>query len=274
VKDPRLLSIGEFAAATQLSLKALRLYDEQRILRPEKIDPTSGYRYYRREQVPLGRLIRTLRAMSLPLANIAQLADADGPTAERLLSRFAGEIDLRYAREKRAWQQALLQLRGAGCDETLAVEDRTRPGMTVVVRRFLADRVHLIERLRAQMAGARAELQQLRVQVLESAWCRFIEPLSDEEVQMELLLPVAAPRTVPRELTFWQLPPARCAAVPADPDGLQRGDITAAFDELFDWLDRNGHRAIDVPWLSLTDQCAGSSAELLWAYEPRSGSAR
>lgn len=30
----RLLSIGEFAAATQLSLKPLRLYDEQRLLHP------------------------------------------------------------------------------------------------------------------------------------------------------------------------------------------------------------------------------------------------
>ena len=51
--DPprRLLSIGEFAAATQLSLKALRLYDEQCLLRPATVDAATGYRYYRHERI-------------------------------------------------------------------------------------------------------------------------------------------------------------------------------------------------------------------------------
>ena len=74
----RLLSIGEFAAATQLSLKALRLYDEQQLLRPARIDSASGYRYYRSDQVSIGRLIRTLRDMGLPLADIARVAVAEG----------------------------------------------------------------------------------------------------------------------------------------------------------------------------------------------------
>ena len=56
----RLLSIGEFAAATQLSQKALRIYDEQRLLVPARIDTATGYRYYSSDQVPLGRLVRTL----------------------------------------------------------------------------------------------------------------------------------------------------------------------------------------------------------------------
>lgn len=39
-----MLSIGGFASATQLSLKALRLYDQLGILKPRYVDGDSGYR--------------------------------------------------------------------------------------------------------------------------------------------------------------------------------------------------------------------------------------
>ena len=42
-----LLPIGQFAAASQLSHKALRLYAERGLLPPAWVDPDSGYRYYR-----------------------------------------------------------------------------------------------------------------------------------------------------------------------------------------------------------------------------------
>lgn len=77
-----LVSIGQFAAASRLSLKALRLYDENGLLPPARVDPDSGYRYYRLEQVWQATTIRLLRRAGMPLAEIrAFLAD---PTASRL----------------------------------------------------------------------------------------------------------------------------------------------------------------------------------------------
>ena len=270
----RLLSIGEFAAATQLSPKALRLYDEQQLLRPAKIDEASGYRYYRSDQVSLGRLIRTLRDMSLPLADIARIVVVDGASAERLLSQFAGELDSRYAREKRAFGHALLLLRGARRADVLTVEARTRPAMTVVVRSFLTDRAHFLERMRAHVAAARVTLKEARLRPLHEPYCRLIEPLSDEEAQIELLSPVEASSAIPGELTFRHLTPAHCAVVSTDGMSLQGAEFSAAFDAMFDWFDRNGFRAMDVPWLSHTGRDFKASAELLWAYEPGPGSAR
>jgi DNA-binding transcriptional MerR regulator len=94
----RLLSIGEFAAATQLSLKALRLYDEQRLLRPATIDTTNGYRYYRHDQIETGRLIRLLRDMELPLAAVADIVANDITSAEAVLRQFAQDLEQRFAR--------------------------------------------------------------------------------------------------------------------------------------------------------------------------------
>jgi DNA-binding transcriptional MerR regulator len=45
------MSSGALAARTRLTHKALRLYDEQGLLRPAPVDPRSGYRSYAPEQV-------------------------------------------------------------------------------------------------------------------------------------------------------------------------------------------------------------------------------
>jgi DNA-binding transcriptional MerR regulator len=77
-----LMPIGEFAAASLLSQKALRLYGEKGLLPPAWVDPDSGYRYYRLDQLHTATLIAMLRRSGMSLAEIrAFLRD---PTVERL----------------------------------------------------------------------------------------------------------------------------------------------------------------------------------------------
>ena len=71
-----LMSIGQFAAASRLSPKALRLYDENGLLAPAVVDADSGYRYYRLAQLRDATLIGLLRRAGMPLVDIrAFLAD-------------------------------------------------------------------------------------------------------------------------------------------------------------------------------------------------------
>ena len=49
--DDTWLSIGEFAARTGLTPKALRLYDKRELLCPADMDPSTGYRRYSVDQV-------------------------------------------------------------------------------------------------------------------------------------------------------------------------------------------------------------------------------
>ncbi|WP_249714112.1 MerR family transcriptional regulator [Rhizomonospora bruguierae] len=62
-----LLSIGGFAIVSGLSITALRHYDEVGILLPACVDPVTGYRRYRPEQVEQARLIRALRQLEMPV---------------------------------------------------------------------------------------------------------------------------------------------------------------------------------------------------------------
>jgi DNA-binding transcriptional MerR regulator len=77
-----LLSIGEFADASRLSQKALRLYGENGLLPPAWVDPDSGYRYYRPDQLRTATLIAFLRRAGMPLNEIRSFLR--GPSVDRL----------------------------------------------------------------------------------------------------------------------------------------------------------------------------------------------
>lgn len=66
-----LFSIGDVAKLFHLSVSSLRHYEEVGLLTPEYIDPNSGYRYYGARQFEVLNSIRYLRALDMPLTEIA-----------------------------------------------------------------------------------------------------------------------------------------------------------------------------------------------------------
>jgi DNA-binding transcriptional MerR regulator len=77
------LSRGEFARASGLSPKALRLYERSGLLVPHRVG-AGGYRTYLGAQVERARRIRLLRQMDMPLAVVAEvMAQQGGQALER-----------------------------------------------------------------------------------------------------------------------------------------------------------------------------------------------
>lgn len=68
-----MLKIGEFSKLSRVSVRMLRHYDEKGLLHPAAIDPASGYRYYREEQLLTAGRIAALRDMGFGVAAIGQL---------------------------------------------------------------------------------------------------------------------------------------------------------------------------------------------------------
>jgi len=77
------LSVGRFATMTHLSVKTLRHYHQVGLLEPAEVDPRTGYRYYSLEQLPTAQLIRRLRDLRMPVADVRAV----------LVARSAGERD-------------------------------------------------------------------------------------------------------------------------------------------------------------------------------------
>ncbi|RDU24042.1 MerR family transcriptional regulator [Anaerosacchariphilus polymeriproducens] len=68
-----MFKIGEFSKLTQVSIRMLRYYDETGLLKPAKIDPFTGYRFYSVEQIPILHKIIFLRDTGF---NVAEILDA------------------------------------------------------------------------------------------------------------------------------------------------------------------------------------------------------
>lgn len=71
-----LFTIGEIAALFSVNIHTLRYYDEYGILKPEKTDPQTGYRYYSTRQFERLNTIKYLRALGMPLAKIAHFFES------------------------------------------------------------------------------------------------------------------------------------------------------------------------------------------------------
>jgi DNA-binding transcriptional MerR regulator len=69
--------IGDFSRLMQVTVKALRHYDRLGLLRPDHIDPESGYRYYTSTQAPRLHRILALKDLGFSLEQIGHLLDAD-----------------------------------------------------------------------------------------------------------------------------------------------------------------------------------------------------
>lgn len=82
----KLFSIGDVAKLFHLSVSSLRHYEAAGLLQPEWVDPQTGYRHYSTRQFEVLNTIRYLRALDMPLPEIADfLRDRDvGRMEEKL----------------------------------------------------------------------------------------------------------------------------------------------------------------------------------------------
>ncbi len=88
-----LLTIGSFARASRLSPKALRLYDELGLLRPARVDPLSGYRFYDPRQLEQARLVAWLRRIGMPLARIRVVCELPAAAAAKEVTAYWSQVE-------------------------------------------------------------------------------------------------------------------------------------------------------------------------------------
>jgi DNA-binding transcriptional MerR regulator len=95
------MSIGRFARSTGLSIGALRHYAEIGLLRPARVDPDTGYRYYAEEQLDTARLIAVLRDVDVPLGLIREVLDLSPVLIRAKLTQHRADLDATIWRQQR-----------------------------------------------------------------------------------------------------------------------------------------------------------------------------
>ena len=72
-----MFKIGDFSRLSLVSVKALRYYDELGLLKPARVDESTGYRYYSASQLTRLNRILVLKDLGLSLQQIALLLDQE-----------------------------------------------------------------------------------------------------------------------------------------------------------------------------------------------------
>jgi DNA-binding transcriptional MerR regulator len=91
--------VGELAARTGLTVRTLHHYDEIGLLRPER-RTSSGHRLYGEAEVERLQRIVSLRAVGLPLEEIAQVLDGADGMLDRVLGRQVEHLRMRITRDR------------------------------------------------------------------------------------------------------------------------------------------------------------------------------
>lgn len=132
------MSIGDFSRATKLSAKTLRFYHQVGLLLPARVEPSNGYRFYEAEQISDSQVIRSFRAMDMPVGLIRDiLSTPSGPGRDQLIEGHLARMELRLE----ATRSAVASLRSMLDPSTIPFEIRLRslPPINAVVIRETID---------------------------------------------------------------------------------------------------------------------------------------
>jgi DNA-binding transcriptional MerR regulator/effector-binding domain-containing protein len=97
------LTVGDFSRITHLSVKTLRHYHQVGLLEPATVNPDTGYRYYSDEQIPAAQVIRRLRALEMPVAEVKAVLSAPvGLARNSLIAAHLDRLEAELAQTRAA----------------------------------------------------------------------------------------------------------------------------------------------------------------------------
>jgi len=267
-----LLSIGNFASMTRLSIKALRLYDQLGILQPLHIDPQSGYRYYGVDQVLGARMIRNMRDMDMPLATIRRML------AVLPVSQAQAELLVRQHLETR--ERQLEQIRWQDRQFTKILKpEANKMNLEVVVKDIPSQQIisitrrHTVDGLGKQEEmdiGALFGLaNEQGAQPMGAPFGIYHGPVSEiEDGPVETCIAVNGKIEGRGEIEVKQLEGGKGASVIITGDQCHYPELLAAYDAGADWIQKNGYEMVGSPreiWY--TGPGPDAKWEIVWLFK-------
>ena len=146
--------MGDFSRATHLSVKTLRHYHEVGLLAPATVNPDTGYRYYSDAQIPAAQVIRRLRDLGMPVAEVkAVLAAPDAPARNALIASHLDRLETELAQTRAAVESLRNLLQPP--DGATAIEHRSVPATAAAAIGAVVGRADIL----AWWQGALGELR-------------------------------------------------------------------------------------------------------------------
>ena len=239
------MQIGDFSKLSLVSVKALRYYDEIGLLKPERVDEFSGYRYYSASQLPLLNRIVTLKNMGLSLDEISKLLADDVPVAHilDLLHSKQSEIKQRLGEEAERLARveewlAETQKEGKMPDYEVKIK-KVKPQKAITIRRVLPNYGHLGELFAAigpYLGKVHAPMSGPPVTIYHD------KEFKEADVDVEVAFPLWRAVKGEGEFVFKELPGYEKAA-----SVMYKGPyegLGKAYNTILRWVEANGYHVI------------------------------
>jgi DNA-binding transcriptional MerR regulator/effector-binding domain-containing protein len=204
------VTIGEFSRLCHLSAKTLRYYHDISLLVPAGVDEETGYRRYSPGQVDDAHLIRRLRDLDMPIAEIrGVLAETDAAARQDVLARHLDRMEAELIRTRDV-VASLRRLLGAAPE--LPVRHRRAPGSPVVRVSARLARTEVADWCGRVYPELYATLAALGTDPAGPAGATYsAEFFEGETGEVVAFVPVAADAVPPGDERFATLPAARYA---------------------------------------------------------------
>ena len=272
-----MLSIGQFARATQLSIKALRLYEQFEILPPRYVDPESGYRYYHNDQLPLARLIRMMRQMDMPLATIRRVLAVAPADAETLVHDYWQAQEQRMERSRRIVHDLIAQLQQEAATMTLDIGVKSLSVQPIVsITRHI--KVYQLPDYVAHSLDTLYELlEEQAIIATDAPFGLYHGPVTqDDDGPMEVCIPIWDQFAPPSSITTRQLESGQAVSVMLRGEQCEFPAMLQGYDAAYDWIQQNGYEPVGTArevWHYRTRRSAqvnDKSIEIIWLFQEKS----
>jgi DNA-binding transcriptional MerR regulator len=237
-----LLKIGDFAKISQVTVKALRYYDEMGLIKPIEIEPHSGYRYYSFDQLPRLNRILALKDLGLSLDQIGDLLKKGLP-AEQLrgmLRLKQAEIQERLVEEQERLERVAARLRQIEQENEMFTHDivlkKIEPILIASIREIIpayAEQGHLWNELERYLGDQK---------VFSNEACFTLYHSDEPEIDAEVCESIPGPLPGNGRVQVRELPGVELVA-----STVHHGPfvtISEAYTAILKWMEANQYRCI------------------------------
>lgn len=258
-----MFKIGEFSRLGRVTVDTLRHYDALGLLRPAKVDPFTGYRYYTAKQLLTLQRIAALKELGFSLEEIARILQ-EPLTTDQLrgmlkMQLVAAERELQATQSRLDRIQARLTYLNLE-DDMPDYEVTLKPvaAQTIAAMREVVPTLEQMpERCSAMFDTIAKWMVQNRLPFGPSLSIYYGESFTGENIDTECAFVIpdvqAAQTAVPTgEIIVRQLGPLPLAAttIVTDEEGAfykQPGGLTPAYSALAQWIEANGFQIAGEP---------------------------
>ncbi|MBF6212137.1 MerR family transcriptional regulator [Nocardia puris] len=242
-----MFSIGDFARHGRVSVRMLRHYDAIELLRPDAVDPATGYRFYEAGQLARLNRIVALKELGFTLEQVRQILNDEVSGAE-----LRGMLMLRHAELERRIEGDRARLRQVETRLRIIEKEGTMPANDVVIKSIPAVRVAettgVADSFEPQSIGPVvgplfdklcALLQASGIQPVGPA-IAYYDERQDGTVLVHAALPVNAESAAAEGFSIVDLPAVERAATVVHRGSMD--DVLEPWQALGRWVDANGYR--------------------------------